>query len=143
MNRFRDYATRISFNLSLSRNQIGHLTGLVVEFEYADEDFAMRHAKGDEACIAAGANPRLFIAANKSLEQMGLIEHDPRWLAERDRVDNLKPGEPKVFRYTGPTLRLTEAGVHTVELLRIAGLIPRAAANKGKVNAKIKSGYTH
>lgn len=132
---FRDYATRVSFNLSLSRNQVGHLAAVVLETEndLSQMKFMERMKRKDDAIVESGGRPPLFVFGYGSLERMGLIEHDPRWIqANEDKT----PGA--YWKYTGPSHQLTEAGRHVVELLRIAGLIPKAAANdkhKRKRNA--------
>ena len=55
---FRDYATRVSFNMSLSRNQVGHLAGIVMEIEneqlHDGLEFGTRSAK---CAIAKATTP--------------------------------------------------------------------------------------
>lgn len=127
---FRDYATRISFNISLSRNQVGHLAGVVAEIEngdYRSMSEKLSERKSYAACALVGGRPNLFIVGHGSLARMGLIEHDPRWLKAQEKHEGMA-----YANYLGPTYRLTAAGEHVVELLRIAGLIPAAAANTNR-----------
>lgn len=131
---FRDYATRISFNLSLSRNQLGHLAGVISEIEAYEANRALgweRRCDIRQAAVeAAGGNPNMFIVGRGSLKRMGLIEDNPQRLEEERRA--LVNGRYRKDRYDGPNYRLTPAGVHVVELLRLAGLIAPAAANSNR-----------
>ena len=124
---FRDYATRVSFNMSLSRNQVGHLAGIVMEIENdgLQNEFKSRMDARQDAVVEAGGRPALFIVGRGSLVRMGLVENDPRWIKANARK---VPGD--FWKYTGPPYQLTPAGKHVVELLRIAGLLPKAAANE-------------
>ena len=128
---FRDYATRVSFNMSLSRNQVGHLAGIVMEIEnerlHGGLEFETRSAKREEAVAGAGGYPNLFVVGRGSLVRMGLVDHDPRWIAAHESKE-----KDAFWKYTGPGYRLTPAGEHVVELLRIAGLIPKAAVNTNR-----------
>ncbi len=133
---FRDYATRVSFNMSLSRNQVGHLAAVVMEIECEGEkpELETRAARRHDTVVEAGGRPALFVVGYGSLARMGLIEPDPRWTAANESK------EPGAFwKYTGPSYRLTPAGVHVVELLRIAGLIPKAAANEQRKRRTAKA----
>jgi hypothetical protein len=128
---FRDYATRVSFNLSLSRNQIGHLAAAVLEIEHEgafanlnDRCDGKRVDKLHGAVVQAGGNPSNFVVGYGSLIRMGLLIHDPRWLAARE-----SEVRGAFWKYTGPAHQLTEAGAHVVALLRLAGLIPKSAVN--------------
>lgn len=125
---FRDYATRVSFNLSLSRNQVGHLAGIVTEIEneqmHGKLEFNERTNRREDAVIEAGGRPALFIVGRGSLVRMGLVEPDPRWVVAHESKE-----KGAFWKYNGPAYRLTPAGEHIVELLRIAGLIPKAALN--------------
>ena len=129
---FRDYTTRISFNLSLSRNQVGHLAAAVMEIE--NEHLGetkmdiQRNKREKEVIMAAGGRPNLFVVGYGSLCRMGLLVHDPRWKAVY--------GTKEFWKYNGPAYQLTEAGKHVVELLRIAGLMPQVAANTQKRKRK-------
>ena len=126
---FREYATRVSFNLSLSRNQISHLAAIAA-VENVHAGWLERSNLKDQAIAEIGGNPRLFIVGNRSLVGMGLIEDNPLWVAFEKAYEVAKahgkpePPEPLVNLYI-----LTDAGRSVVSLLRIAGLIPQAAAN--------------
>lgn len=128
---FRDYATRVSFNMSLSRNQIAHLATLVAELEAESEAYEVRHAA--RAVVMDPEQANKWYVGYRALESMGLISDDPRWTAEKARLAECeKRGERQIMKYTGPTRRITEAGEHVVILLRIAGLIHPAASNVNK-----------
>lgn len=126
---FRDYATRVSFNLSLSRNQLGHLVGIVTEIEAYRANSKLgwlsRVDLRDAAVDAAGGRSNMFVVGRGSLQRMGLIEDDSRF-AERERLKKL--GKPH-GNYDGPRFQLTPAGERVVALLRLAGLMAPAAAN--------------
>lgn len=125
---FRDYATRISFNLSLSRNQVGHLAGIIAERDAYSANpkigWLRRGEVGDESVEANGGRPNMFIVGRGALLRMGLIEHDPLFDRDQERKKRGNRSE-----YDGPIYRLTPAGEHVADLLRIAGLIPKRAAN--------------
>ena len=55
---FRDYATHISFNLSLSRNQVGHLAGVVAEQELDSQAWSIHHEAYRNAVAATAASAR-------------------------------------------------------------------------------------
>lgn len=124
---FRDYATRISFNLSLSRNQVAIMRSVAIAIEanggkpiyvggaddkigvstdYRNQHVAQRSA-GDQI-------PNMFVPGSRSLEANGLLQH----------ARNDKGGIT--------TWDLTPAGWHIIALLRIAGLIPERAANSNR-----------
>lgn len=135
---FRDYATRVSFNLSLSRNQVGHLAGIVFENELEEfrgkinTDAFYQRADATRNIVAeTGGNPANFIVGRKALLNMGLVEFNPKWVAENKRVDKLKEKGIQYInrKYWGTVYVLTPAGDLVVELLRLAGLIPAKAAN--------------
>ena len=133
---FRDYATRVSFNMSLSRNQVGHLAAVIMEIEAEgnEADFTSRSTRKHDAVIEGGGRPALFVVGYRSLERMGLITPDPRWTKARD-----SKGRGEFWKYTGPAYQLTPAGAHVVELLRIAGLLPKAAANEQRKHKSSKA----
>lgn len=136
--KFRDYATRVSFNLSLTRNQIASLAYIVtdIENEGAEWNAGKRSAYQVRMELLAGA-PDMYVTAVRIIERMGLIEHRPEWLADRDRCDALKAqGKTAIAAYWGPSFRLTAAGEHVVALLRLAGLLPQAAANTNKAKKR-------
>ncbi len=128
---FRDYTTRISFNLSLSRNQVGHLAAAVMEIENEGTltDFEKRHKRNHDAVMDSGGRPSLFVVGYGSLLRMGLLVYDQRYLTARSKGHEF-------WKYTGPSYQLTPAGTHVVELLRIAGLMPQAAANTQRKRRK-------
>jgi hypothetical protein len=124
---FRDYATRVSFNMSLSRNQVGHLAAVIMEIEAdgSGVSFEGRTTRKHNTIIENGGRPALFVMGYGSLARMGLIEHDPRWTKANESKET-----GAFWKYSGPAYQLTPAGEHVVELLRIAGLLPKAAANE-------------
>lgn len=129
---FRDYATRVSFNMSLSRNQVGHLAGIVadIENEILRLEWKARCDLREETITDAGGRPNMFVVGRGSLHRMGLVEHDPRWVKEEEEHNAARAaGVRRLNKYNGPMYRLTPAGEHVVELLRIAGLIQKAAVN--------------
>lgn len=138
---FRDYATRISFNLSLSRNQLGHLAGVVSEIEAYEANSTIgwerRMDVREAACEASGGRPNMFIVGRGSLARMGLIERDPRQIEDDRRKES--EGPHRKSRYDGPVYRLTPAGAHVVALCRLAGLIAPAAANSNRKRKRRKS----
>ena len=139
---FRDYATRISFNLSLSRNQVGHLASVLCEIENEALAWDDRTDKRKDACEEAGGRPSLFVVGRGSLVRMGLIEHDPRHVAEEARLDAWRKKHPvgyPVSKYNGPRYTITAAGAHVIELLRIAGLLPKAAVNDSRRKTSAKA----
>jgi hypothetical protein len=129
---FRDYATRVSFNLSLSRNQLHVLHCVVLDIELASAPYDQR----SRAKQMLHEDRRLLglhegsIVGQRSLVAMGLIEQTPEWEAEDKRLNEVdKSGGRALREYWGPVHRLTLAGEHVVALLRIAGLIHPAVAN--------------
>jgi hypothetical protein len=129
--RFRDYSTRIAFNLSLSRNMIGHLHAVVVEEQFANEHgstgenkmLRIDHRSG--ACAEVGGKPQLFVQGLGSLERMGLIE----MTKGMKKQEELFLAGAKGWTYHGPRYQLTEPGQLCVEMLRVVGLLPRLPAN--------------
>lgn len=64
------------------------------------------------------------------------MENTPEWQADEDQCAQAKAlGLRGYKKYWGPSLQFTPAGEHVIALLRIAGLIPQAAAN---ANSKTK-----
>lgn len=102
---FREYATRISFNISLSRNQIYTLWNISLQKLYRPR----------EEMAEFGLNIDMFVPGAKWLCQHGLVT----W------VDPITMKPPwKEYPY-----KLTEAGTHLLALLRIAEVIPKEAVN--------------
>ena len=100
---FREYATRVSFNVSLSRNQIWVLWCLSQG----------RTGRGDH--VDFGLHHDMFVPGAKWLGAHGLVTHYP----ERMREGRF-------------TYELTEAGRHLLALVRLAGLVPAEAVNDDK-----------
>lgn len=128
---FRDYATRVSFNLTLSRNQIAQLRSLLIDIEF-EKSMSWQQRKDLQHELRGGEVDR-FVVSNRSLLGMGLIVNDPRWIEDRDRSEAARAkGEQYITQYLGPGYQLTEAGEHVVSLLRLAGLIQPAAVNSNR-----------
>ena len=109
---FREYATRVSFNISLSRNQIWTLYQISMGKVNQDRD----------GRIAFGIEQDMFVPGAKWLEQHGLaIWTDP---------GKMNPAW-KDFPW-----KVTDAGGHLLALLRIAGLIPIEATNNNGVKPR-------
>lgn len=134
---FREYATRVSFNMTLSRNQIYALRCILLEIEHQEMAFEKRRdiIRVVEIEHKAAGGYDNFIGGGRALARMGLVENDPRWVAENQRCDAITAsGGHALRKYWGPSWQLTEAGRHVVALLQIAGLIhlPSNAANANK-----------
>lgn len=142
---FRDYVTRVSFNLSMSRNQVATLRSVVLDIEGWDlsKPWHERH-KGMDARRAeikeARANGHhaadMYIPGLRYLLSTGLVRETEASVAARkaDEDEKAKYGYLRNgarFWNVQPH-ELTEAGKHVVELLRLAGLIPMAAANSNQ-----------
>lgn len=136
---FRDYATRVSFNITLSRNQVATLRHVVFDIENENryDGFDARHrARVEAQCDHRSMGlADMYVIGLRVLYANGLIEADPRFTAENERFDKAvahyeKHGGSRPLRkYWGPSNRLTAAGEHVVALLRIAGLIQMPASN--------------
>ena len=129
---FRDYATRVSFNMSLSRNQIFVLRSVMLDIQMQAKTFNERtdatRALRDE--IRGVGAPDYYVSGIRHLLSIGILENDPRWTADEKQCDEARAnGLRAIKKYWGPSCRLTEAGLHVVALLRLAGLIEPAAAN--------------
>lgn len=110
---FREYATRVSFNISLSRNQIFCLWNCEQE-----------KTGGRDEALAFGCAADMFVPGAKWLGQHGLVTWtDPVTMT------------PKWSRHP---YQLTEAGKHVLALLRIAGLVPQRAVNSNAKDKKAK-----
>ena len=99
---FHDYATRVSFNLTLTRNQIA-------AFEHVVHDIKLWELKGKLTTFDHMNDISRFVPAVKKLGEMGLVIHTD-------------PGEmnPKWSRCVWT---LTPAGSLVWQLLREAGLV--------------------
>lgn len=116
---FRDYATRVSFSLNMSRNQVSTLRSMVLDIECAEQNgYRPDNMPGTEdrkRTYLQTGSPDQFVIGARWLQSAGLVKWtdpiamNPKWSRE--------PWE------------LTEAGKHVVALLRIAGLIPERVAN--------------
>lgn len=107
---FREYATRISFNISLSRNQIFTLWNI-----------SEGRLGNRQAAIDFGIGSDMFVPGAKWLESHGLLTYtDPVTM------------KPKWKDYP---FKLTEAGEHILSLVRIAGIIPEQSINNNKKRA--------
>lgn len=128
---FREYATRVSFSLSMSRNQVAVLREIVLNLEAAGVPFDQRPGSVEardrrralyEIGVRVADN---YIVGMRWLIATGLLFETPEHIAERVRVDAAKAaGDRAYFDYAIPHYKLTPAGEHIVGLLRCAGLIP-------------------
>jgi hypothetical protein len=122
---FRDYATRVSFNLTISRNQIACLRVVLFDLAFEEESFDARNNIKEEH----GAVVSHHVTGMNGLEKMGLIVRDPTCEAEDKASEkSLQDGVRFYRKYWGPAWRLTPEGEHVVSLLEAAGLIVRPAA---------------
>jgi hypothetical protein len=130
---FRDFATRVSFNVTFSRNQVAAFRAIVMDLEaplpVSDGTLwgpgrAALHRDRVENHI-----PDLFVMGLRWLMSNGFVREHPK-IAEM-RVKHERDGAPwqwSLFTKYHP-YQLTEAGEHMAGLLRIAGLIPQQVAN--------------
>jgi hypothetical protein len=153
---FRDYVTRVSFNLSMTRNQIGCLREIVLNIEHPPVYTATlggiapgvgtveRHELRKYARTELGETiADNVIVGRRWLEGHGLIEPTKAWLAEGARLEALeKPGNRGLRDYSIQQYQLTEAGTHVVALLRLAGLLPLPAVNQNLRAGEHRSGKT-
>lgn len=116
--KFASYATRVAFNLSLTRPQIFYLTTI------ADQTIHERSTVYEDP-----QRTNHFVPCANVLLNRGLVTHYP----------NGKPGPNGEIWW-----ELTEAGKHVMALLRIAGLaaVKRAPANEEapKPRHRVKAG---
>lgn len=138
---FREYATRVSFNMSLSRNQIFVLRQIALtqhsRWGTFDERVAATVELQDERKSLGMRD--MFIPGMRTLVGMGLISVHPKQVEDDERCAREKAaGKSFVERkYWGPSWLLTEAGEHVVALLRIAGLAEAAApANQNETKRR-------
>lgn len=133
---FRDYATRVSFNMTLSRNQIWVLRCIMLEIENSTLNFVERHAMGKALRERPGGGEWYndnYIGGARRLMSMGLIEHTKGWIEDEENCRRMESlGKRPLKQYWGPSYQFTRAGLAVIELLRIAGLVPPAAANDAK-----------
>lgn len=132
---FRDYATRVSFNMTLSRNQIWVIRCVMLDIEHKELDWNARQEKARELRNRPGGDfyHDNYVMGVRKLLSMGIVENTPEWQADEDRCALMKSlGKQPIKQYWGPSLQFTKAGECVIELLRIAGLIPEAAANANK-----------
>lgn len=134
---FRDYATRVSFNMTLSRNQIYALRSVMLDIELQELTWDQRTQATTELRRKMNGSDRgnefyhdNYVSGVRKLLAMGLVENDPRWEADQKQCDEAKArGGNGYKQYWGPSCQITEAGKHVIALLRLAGLIQPAAAN--------------
>lgn len=125
---FREYATRVSFNMTLSRNQIAVLRTVRDERQFKDVWKAAkerinqrRPSVFQENRAELGCDDKnRWVPGAKSLQSMGLIT----WTAP---TPNDKHGWIGHNPYA-----LTEAGELMCRMLELAGLIPALAVNDNK-----------
>jgi len=111
--RFASYATRVAFDIRLTRQQIFYLCYAA---SYSETDYETRRN-----AEVSHVGRSLFVPFVKGLIERGLVEHNPR--ARTETAARL----PYIYR-------LTPAGEHVMALLKIAGLAVAfsSAANDAK-----------
>ncbi|UJW87919.1 PadR family transcriptional regulator [Devosia sp. SL43] len=107
---FTQYTTGFAFNLSLSRDQASLLEAI---------------GGGEWEGWASHTGRGSFIPTIKALQRRGLAEHNPAVHAENRPANST----PKWF------YRLTPAGQHVLELLRLTGVAQRVTAVATEVAA--------
>ena len=117
--KFRDYATRVSFNLTLTRNQIYVIRTIREECArpISGRQYSVIEGRDDiRGIVRASMNMPggdMWVPGVRRLSEMGLVEyHDPSLM---------KP------TWSEHVWRLTPAGEHVCRLLEVAGLIPALA----------------
>ena len=115
---FAEYATRVSFSMTLTRTMIYYLEQIALYGGAYNEqrepvDYYERRA---DRMARGGPWQEAFIPGFRSLEKRGLAEHNGDWLL-RTANDEQNSRLDLSWVY-----RLTEAGEHTLALLRIAGV---------------------
>lgn len=128
---FRDYATRVSFSISLSRNQLRVLQLLVLQIEGG---WDARHAAERQMRAQALDGGERYISndvvAVRWLLGNGIVAEPEEHRRERLKSEAAAArGKNYPFPYHLPQYELTEAGAHLVGLLRCAGLLVSGAAN--------------
>lgn len=125
---FREYATRVSFNITVSRNQVATLRQIALDCEQYQCGLSW-----DERLDSRPEHVPMFIPGCRHLVAHGLVRRALAVLEDEARIAALKAsGKYAVRKYTGPAHEPTDAGWHLVALLRIAGLIPTAIANQNR-----------
>lgn len=114
--KFQQFTTRISFSLTLTRNQVAVLNCVRKEmalFEITKNTDCLFSGKQDSpfSQYRAEAGSNIFVPGVKALEQRGLIKWEDPTLMEP--------------RWSRPSHRLTAAGEHTVALLVLAGVLEK------------------
>lgn len=114
-NAFMAYTTGTAFNVSLSHDQVSLLA-------FIDA------GKYQEWKSRSGISN--FIPCFRALERRGLAEHNP---AAKAPADGGPSASEKVRIKLKWVYRLTPAGKHVLELLKLAGLVPTlTAANQDR-----------
>lgn len=120
--KFAGYATRIAFDIRLTRPQIFYLS--LIGAGYRATSRNGQHWDRENSEIGR----HIFVPQVKGLQERGLVEHQT----------NMRPGShPDDWIY-----RLTEAGEHVYSLLKIAGLAVEfnIPANEEKPRHRVKAG---
>lgn len=108
---FTQYTTGFAFNLTLSRDMAS-----LIESIGNDDYAAWQSASGRSS----------FIPTFRSLERRGLAEHNPMMAVGMGLPANVKPKW---------TYRLTPAGHHVLELLRLTGVASSQALPSDEARA--------
>jgi hypothetical protein len=124
---FREYATRVSFNISLSRNQIAVLHSVRLEqslpLKWNDWDRGPVVSSVEQGRRAyesvLGSTRNLWVPGVKPLITMGFVTwHDPALM---------------VPKWSEHVYRLTKPGELMCQMLELAGIIPKlSTANENK-----------
>ena len=110
--RFAGYATRVAFDLRLTRTQIFYLS--MVDAGYYNLDFEEK-VKAENEFVGRD----IFVPQVRGLIERGLVEHQA--------AVKTRPRRNSDWVY-----RLTPAGSHVFSLLQIAGLAVKFAVNEEK-----------
>lgn len=122
---FRDHVTRVSFNLSLTRNQIAVLVGIRNELGFSLNEMMARKVGYRQIREKMGDTTNMFLPGSQALMKMGLVEHAP--------FEGRISGDERHDSW-----RLTEAGKLTIRMLELAGLIPEMIAANSNSSKKRK-----
>jgi hypothetical protein len=117
----RQYVTRVSFDMSLSNNQIETLVYLDL-MRHCEESDRSLYAQSREAPYGhpIAHEGRYFVAGANKLKQKGLVEHEYR-------------EDQKATQTWNEIWRFTRAGDLVVELLKEAGLYAEVAARMPRI----------